>query len=197
MNEVPDNEKVAGEAELLEDAQFVIKTFLQLRRALAVAAAESLAAKFAQISLTGFALGRMKNRKARFAELHGHIAPLGNAGGIRQSVRMIREDFRHFCRGLQIKLGKITQPPLVGHVGPRADADHHVVRLVVRALEKVHIIGRRQSEPHIARPADKLRVGLALRIHPVVVDLDEKVLLPENISVLPGQIAPAFRIPLE
>ena len=69
--------------------------------------------------------------------------------------------------------------------------------LVVRALEKVDVVGRDQPEPHVARPADELRVGLALGIHPMIVDLNEEILLPENVAVLSGQIAPALRIALE
>ena len=69
--------------------------------------------------------------------------------------------------------------------------------LVVRALEKVDVVGGDQPEPHVASPADELRVGLALGIHPMIVDLNEEILLPENVTVLSGQIAPALRIALE
>ena len=105
MDEVPDDEEIAGEAELFEDTQFVIEPFVQLRSALPVATAESLAAEFAQVTLAGPALGRVKNREPRLSELHRHIAAVSDARSIRQRLRVIPENFRHFRRGLQIELG--------------------------------------------------------------------------------------------
>ena len=197
MDEVPDNEKIAGETELLEDAQFVIEALVQFRRALTVAAAKSLLAQFAQISFAAFALGRVENREARLAKFHGDIAPLRDAHRVGQRLGMVGKNFRHFLRRLEVKLRQVTQPPLVGHVRSRANANHHVVRLVVGALEEVDVVGRNQTEPEILAPAHKVRIHLPLRIHPVVVDLEEKIILPENLAVLPGQFASPLRIGVE
>ena len=197
MDEVPDNEKIAGETEFLEDAQFVIEALVQFGRALSVAAAKSLLAQFAQVSFAAFALGRVEHREARLAEIHGHIAPLRDAHRVGQRRGVVGKNFRHFLRRLEVKLRQVTQPPLVGHVRSRANANHHVVRLVVGALEEVDVVGRNQTEPEILAPAHKVRIHLPLRIHPVVVDLEEKIILPENLAVLPGQFASPLRIGVE
>ena len=197
VDEVPDDEKVAGETELFEDAELVVQTLAQSRRPVAVAALETFLAKLAQVTLARPALRGMENRKARLAEFHADLAALGNARRVGQRLRMVAENLGHLLRRLEVKLRQVTQPPLVGHVGPRADADHHVMRFVVGALEEMDVVGRDQAETEVAGPAHQMGVDLALRVHPVIMNLDEEIPLPEDVAVLGGQPESALRIAVE
>ena len=68
----------------------------------------------------------------------------------------------------------------------------HVVRLVMLALEEMHVVGRHQPEPEILRHPRQHPVHLELRLDPVIVHLEEKVLRPEDVAVLSPPAPCAF-----
>ena len=52
------------------------------------------------------------------------------------------------------------------------------MRLVVRAFEKMHIVRRHQFQPQLLADPRQRRVALELRLDPVVVHFEEKILRP-------------------
>ena len=66
---------------------------------------------------------------------------------------------------------------------PGADADHDVVRFVMRAFEKMDVVSRNQSEPEFPRDRGQGRVALPLRLETVIVQLEEKIFSTENVAI--------------
>ena len=82
VDEIPDDEKITGEAGFLDHREFVIEALVQLRlgiHARAVAVAKPVAAEVAQVLLAGAGVGRIEARVFWNAELHFEITPLGDA----------------------------------------------------------------------------------------------------------------------
>ena len=63
-----------------------------------------------------------------------------------------------------------------------ADADHHIVRLVVAPLQKVHIVGRDQPKPELTRQTRQRLVAFVLRLKAVVVHFQEEILGAKDIA---------------
>src|SRR4029079_874675 len=94
---------------------------------------------------------------------------------------MIRKESAHFLDTLEIKLRHITHPLFVMHHLPGADADHDVVRFMMVALEKMHIVRRDQSEPEFLGDRRKNAIALSLRLEAVIVQLEKEIFRPKNI----------------
>ena len=185
MDEVPDDQQITDEPGLLEHAQFVIEPLDQLRissRALAEAIVQTLVTKLSQIRLARFAFRHRVFRIFRNAKLQREIDAIGDLERIRDRLGMVREKRPHFVRRFEIKLRRITHPPFVLHHLAGADADHHVVRLVVAPLQKMHIVGRDQAEPEFLREARQHLVAFVLRLDAVVVHFQKEILRAEDVA---------------
>ena len=154
MNEIPDDQEITDEARPSRDPEFLVQagTKLRVRRcSLAEALAQSFSTKLAQICLARLARRRRVFGILRDPEFQLEIATLGDRERIRNRLRMFRKERAHFVGGFEIKLRHITHPPFVLHHLAGADADHDVVRFVVAALEKMHVVCRDKSEPKFLR----------------------------------------------
>ena len=96
---------------------------------------------------------------------------------------MIRKKSAHFLGAFEIKLRRVTHPPFVVHHFPGADADHDVVRFVMAALEKMHIVRRDQPEPKLARDRGQGAVAFPLRLEAVIVQLEEEIFRAEDVAI--------------
>ena len=121
---------------------------------------QSFVAKFAQITFARLAFRRGILGIFRAPEFQFEIAALGNLQRVRDRLRMIREQSAHFVGRFEIKLGHVTHAPLVVHHLAGADADHHVVRLVMAAFEEMHVVRRDQSDAEFLRELRQDRLHL-------------------------------------
>ena len=56
------------------------------------------------------------------------------------------------------------------------------MRIVVLAVEEVHVVGGHQFEIKLPRQGNELRLHLQLRLHAMIMKLHVKILLPEDIA---------------
>jgi len=66
--------------------------------------------------------------------------------------------------------------------GPRADADHDVVSLVMGFFQKVHIVGRHHGDSQVLGKFQKGAIAQTLRFDSVIVKLQIKVSLTKDID---------------
>src|SRR3989442_1673158 len=79
VDEVPQEEEVAGEAHLLDDGQLVAEPRLDdVPRARAIPPPQPLARQLLEIALQGVALGHHVAREMELAEVEGQVAALGD-----------------------------------------------------------------------------------------------------------------------
>ena len=129
--------------------------------AVAETLAQSCFRDLVQILILRFPGGRLVVRiLGRGIELES--ATLRNRKCVVTRLRKVREERAHLSRRFEIDLRHITQPALVRDVGAGADADHHIVRRVILASQKVHVIRRDQTQPEILCEPRKNGVHLAL-----------------------------------
>ena len=179
MNEIPDDENVTDEAGLLQNIDFIIEALDQLgigSGAFAVALVQTFVTKFAQICFARFAFGRRILRIFRATEFQLEIAAIRNRDRVRNRLGKIRKQCAHFVRRFEIQLRHVTHATLVRDQLARADANHHVVRFVVPALEKMHVVRRHQADAKFLRQLRQHGVAFVLRFDAVIVHLEEKIL---------------------
>ena len=101
---------------------------------------------------------------------------------------MISKDGRHFRRRLEVQLLLIAQAALVIHVRARPDADEHIMRFVTFPREEMDVVGCDQSHAELLRHARQRLIDAQLLGDPMILHFQEVVLLPENVSILRGQL---------
>ena len=93
----------------------------------------------------------------------------------------------HLGRGLQVELvGLEPQPAGRVEVGGGADAQQHVVRLVLVPADVVEVVGGDQRQVQLRGETQQLLVEPPLLGEAVVLDLEEEAVLPEDVRVLAG-----------
>ena len=154
MNEIPDDQDVTDESGLFDHVDFVVEPFDQFRigpGAFAIAIMQTLVTKLAQIHFTRFSLGRRIFRILRDAELEREIAAVRDDERICDGFGVIRKQSPHFVGGLEIKLRRVMHPPFIVHHLAGADANHDVMRLVMAALQEMHVVCRHKAEAKLLR----------------------------------------------
>ena len=186
MDEVPDDQEITDEPGLLEHVQFVIEPLDQFRigsRRVRRSDRADPCNKARADTPRAFCLpapdipGYFETPNSSF-----EIDAIGDLERIRDRLGMIRKKRAHFVRRFEIKLRRITHPPFVLHHLAGADADHHVVRLVMAPLQKMHVVRRDQAEPEFLREARQHLVAFVLRLDAVVVHLEEEILRAEDVA---------------
>ena len=112
------------------------------------------------------------------------MTTFANLKRVRDRFGKIAKQLAHLRRRLEVKLGLVAQPVLVLHHLRGADAEHHVVRRMIASSQKMHIVRRDQTERELFCQLRQHAIAFALHLHPVVVQLDEKVLRAQDVSIL-------------
>ncbi len=103
-------------------------------------------------------------------------------------IRVIRKHGQHLFRGLQIELiAVILQAVGVGDRLPGADAEQDVVRLEVRVLQVVNVVGDDELEPQVFRNRLQAGVDDLLLVDALILHLEEEILAPEDVAVRCGR----------
>ena len=192
MNEVPNDQQIADETGFLEDAQLIIDSPDQLSivgSAVAIPLAQALVTKLAQIFFPRFAGRSGVLRISRAAEFNVEVATLANVKRIINGLGKVAEQLAHFRWRFEIQLGHITHPSFVLHHFTRADAKHYIVRVVIAAPEKMHIVGRDQADAEVSGNLRQHLIALALLLNSVVVQFDEKIVRSENVPIIGGTLS--------
>ena len=128
-------------------------------------------------------------------ELDVDVAALGDFQRGVTGTGDVREEFAHLLRRLEIHLRRVAHPVLIDQQVTGADADHHVVRLVVGAVEEVHVVRGHRLEPEFRGELEQAGSDDALRhLQAVVVDFHVNVFLAVDVHQLRHRFAGLFLI---
>ena len=188
LDEVRSDEEVGGKAEGVDGIDLVFQALGDLGGVgffLAVAFHEAVLADFHQVVLARGAVGRGELRVflgGGGVELDGDVAALRDDEGVVAGLRDVLEDAAHFSGCLEIDLRGVAHAGFIDDHGARADADHHIVRLVVGAVEEMDVVGGDDRQREFFREGDELGDEVELGFEVVVVEFDEKVVLAVDVA---------------
>ena len=195
-DQVPHDEEVGGEAHVPDDAELVVEALDHLRgQRGAVALPCALVGEVAQIRqrplLVGLAAEPVRHRElgqARLAELDLHVGPLGDEQRVVACLGDVAEEVAHLGRRLEVVLGALELEAVgVGEEGAGLHAQEGVVRHRVLAVGVVAVVGGQERRVDPAGDLDQLRIRPVLVGDPVVLQLDEEVVPPEDV-LQPGRL---------
>ncbi len=200
VDEVPHDQEVAGEAHVLDHLQLVGKAIPDLTgQVLAPPLAGALPREMVEVGgIVGKAGRNGEVGQFGFAELDRDVGAFGDPEGVVARLGQVAEQVAHFGSGLQVVLVALELEPLrVTEGGAGLDTEQGVVAFVIGA---VHIVGVVGGDDRCAEPTgdlDQLRVGVALRRQPVVLHLDEEVVLAEDLLEPTGLLERALLVAVQ
>ena len=188
-DEVRHDQEVARVPHRDDHAELVVQPLLELRGDRAVAPDEALLALLAQPGLDGVAVGHREVRDTELAERQLEVDHLRDPAGVEQRLALVRESRVHLRGGLEVEVRALEAHP-VGRVDvvPGADAQQDVVRLVLRLVDVVEVVGDDERKPGLGCETQELLVEPALLRDPVVLELEEEPVLAEDVPVLAGEL---------
>ena len=135
-----------------------------------------------EVALDGEARGHVEGGQLARG-LEEEAAHLGDAHRARQRLRVVGEHRRHLRRALDVELLRVEAQPLrLVHLLAGADAEQHVVGLVVLAAEVVRVVGGHEGQARLSvEPVESL-VHPPLLLDPVVHHLQEEPLAAEDVA---------------
>ena len=148
--------------------------------------------------VVGEAVGHREVGQLRLAELDLDVGPLGDPQRVVARLGEVAEQVAHLRRRLQVVLLALELEPLrVAEHRPGLHAQQRVVALVILAMGVVRVVGGDQRGTDLAGDLDELRVRVALRLQPVVLQLDEQVVLAEDLLQPAGLAERALLVALQ
>ena len=200
LDEVRGDEEVGGETELVDDVHLVFQALLDLGIGgflLAIPSNKTFLADAHQVFLARRTVRRAELRvffRRGGIELDGDVAALGDLQRGVAGPGDVSEKLAHLLRGLEVDLGGVAHAVLVDEQVAGADADHHVVRVMIVAVEKVHVIRGHRLEAEFRGEFQQAGSNAALRLKPVIVDLDVKVILAIDVHELGHRFTGLFLV---
>ena len=166
-HEIPDNEKIVGESELVDYGKLSLQagrdflgkfSVLEAIRAIGVALVEPGQAQFAEIIFRLLGFRRRKDGEMPAAKLQFDIDRVGDLLRAANGVFLAGEGGVHFFRAAQIKLvGFHAHAVGVGAELARVDAQENVLGLGVFAQDVVHVAGGHGGHAHLPGQIDRGR----------------------------------------
>ena len=116
------------------------------------------------------------------AEGKFHIALHGDFVGVFHGLRRVGENLAHFVFAFQVKLVVWkAHPLLVVDGGSRLNGQQHIVGLCVLLPHIVDIVGGSQRNVQLLGKLDKLGIYHSLFFQPLVLQLQIKIAVAENL----------------
>ena len=135
-----------------------------------------------EVALDGEA-GRHVEGRQLPRRLEEEAALLGDGHRVAQRLRMVGEHRRHLRRALDVELlGVEAQPLRLVDLLAGADAEQHVVGLVVLLAEVMGVVRRGQGQARLRVEAIQPLVDAPLLLDAVVHHLEEEPLLAEDVA---------------
>ena len=183
-HEVGDDEEVAREAHLGDDAQLVGGLLPDV-----VGDASGVAPREAALDLgdeprvLALSRGHGELRHEVGALVEGHVAALGDEQGVVACLGQLAPDIAHLRGRLEVEVARIEAEALgVVHRRTRADAQQHIMGVGVAGTDVVQVIGRDEREVERSRDLEKVLSEAPLDGQAVIHDLDEVVVLAQDVS---------------
>ncbi len=188
VDEVGDDQEVAGEAHLEDDADLVVGLLAdRVGNARRVAIVQAVLDLGGEPGVLGVPLG---DREARHVVRRGvelDLAALGDQQGVVARLRIVAEELPHLRGGLQIELvGVELEAVRVIERRTRLHAQQRRVRPRVVRVRVVQVVRGDERETEILREPDEIRHDALLDPETVIHDLGEVVLLAEDVTELGG-----------
>ena len=157
----------------------------------AVAFAQPLDQQMPQIAFPGEVFGRVEDRVMQLAKLDFHVALFRHLEGVCHRLGCFGEPGLHFRSRAEIKLlVQVLHPLRICQQRLGADADQAIMRVRMRFLEVMNIVGGDKFHSKLTRKRNKLPVHLGLLWQTVILQLQVEVLraqrLLEPIDRFPG-----------
>ena len=159
------------------------------RHRVAVALLGTLVGQVAQVGLgpllvgpAGEAVGHGELGQARLAELDLDVGPLRDEQRVVARLGDLAEEMAHLGGALEVVLGALELEAVgVGEQRTGLDAQQRIVRDGVFTMRVVAVVRRQQRRADPTGDLDQLRVGAVLIGDPVVLQLDEEAVAPEDV----------------
>src|SRR5258707_792180 len=136
-----------------------------------------------KVAIDRAALGNLKFRKRILHRVDFDVAARGNRYGAFEGVGNFAKHLRHFLRCLEEKLvGGKFHAMRVAHGLAGLNAEQNFLSARVGVGEVVAIIGRDERNSGFTREADDFRIDALFDFESLILDLQEKVSLAENIA---------------
>jgi hypothetical protein len=146
LNEVCGDEEVGRKAQLVDDVHLVLQPLLHLRLAgacFAIAAHQAVLADLHQVLFARAAVWGAELRvflRRGGVEFDRNIAPFRNFQGSIARTGDVCKQLAHLLGRFEVDFRSVAHPILVNEEVSGADADHHVVCLMIVAVEEVDVV---------------------------------------------------------
>ncbi len=206
VDEVLDDEEVAAEPHLLDDAKLQVEAGavdvrVELRAGLVQfleALVEALEGQLRHEAVRGVAVGHLEGGQHGLAELELQVALLGDALRVVDGLGGVLEELQHLLGAGDVELVRgVPHALAVRQRLAAGDAHEQLMRPRVLALDVVRVRGGAQGDVQV--PAERLEVlvGLVLLGQAVGLDLEEEVAGLEDVLVLERRLAGVVHVPAE
>ncbi len=148
---------------------------------------------FFEITSCGVSGRNLEFRKWIWNPFNLHVAACRNIHRSPQRLGNFAKHFRHLRGGLEIELvGRELHPVRVTHGLASLNAQQYFLRVRVFVVQVMAIVGRHQRNSRLLRKPHQMWINIFLDFQPLILNLQEKTLLSENVSqsvrVFPRQI---------
>ncbi len=136
----------------------------------------------------------MRKRRRYFFEAQS--AALGDVERARQDLRRVLEHAIHLVVALDEELRALKLHPrgIVNRLA-RLNAQHHILRMRIVLAKIVAVVGRHQRQPEILLQLEKSRMDLVLHRQALILNLEIKIVLAENVDKSSGSRARSIVLP--
>ncbi len=196
-DEVPHDEEVGRETHVGDDTELIVEPFLHGgRQGAAVTLVCSLEGQMAQVGVgpllvvRAFEFSRNRELRERVqAELDLDARPLGNEQRVVARLGNFGEQTPHLDRGLEVMLLAFEFEPLrVVDESPGLHTEQCVVSHGIFPMRVMTVVGGDQRCIQLPRDPDESRIGATLCGQPVVLDLHEQAVAPEDVLKPAGEL---------
>ena len=191
-DEIPSNEEVRGEAHVADGGQFVRQTLHNpILELVTPSTSRPLEGQMLEVGVGVLeGLGNREVGQPGITKLDFHSAPLSDPQRVVAGVGQVPEQLAHLVGGLQVVL-LAGKPEAVGvaHLGTGLDTEEGVVGSGVLPSRVVAVVGSQQRCPEFSGDPLQLGVGPVLLGDPLVLELDEEIVLSEDL-LQPGRLGP-------
>ena len=184
VDEVPDDEEVAGVAHRIDNVQLKIQTLAHRLVHHLIALRQSLLAQMTQIAYGVEALRHRKLRQQQMAELQLHVAAVCNPAGILQRLRIAAKQLSHLLSAFEIKaVVRETHTARVVNITRRLDAQQHVLRLCVLTAHIMQVVRRHQTYAKLLRQLTQALGSSFFLGNIVILDFQKIIVLAKNVDI--------------
>ncbi len=184
MNEIHDDEKIIRKSHAVNHGQLIRKPRAHLVRHILIPLRQRRFAQFPKIRLRRLPLRHRKRRELVLAESKRHAATIRDFSRIFNRARKLPQKRAHLLAALAIKLIICeTEMIRVIQIFPRGNTKLDLLRRRILPPDIMEILRRHKPDPVLRRQPRQLRPHRRFLRQPVILQLDEIILLPERIPI--------------